>query len=98
MLLPTVLRPVCYRRLRGERLGLLELQTLWPFPKQLIREKTAHAKSIIVAEMNMGQVTSLVKSAVEDPNRVFLANRVDGNLITPDDIGEVIRVVEGRGL
>ena len=29
---------------------------------------------------------------------VFLANRVDGNLITPDDIGEVIRVVEGRGL
>ena len=78
--------------------GHLELQTLWPFPKQLIREKTAHAKSIIVAEMNMGQVTSLVKSAVEDPNRVFLANRVDGNLITPDDIGEVIRVVEGRGL
>ena len=48
--------------------------------------------------MNMGQVTALVKSAVEDPNRVFLANRVDGNLITPDDIGEVIRVVEGRGL
>ena len=94
----SAMQHVCYRRLRGERLGLLELQTLWPFPKQLIREKTAHAKSIIVAEMNMGQVTSLVKSAVEDPNRVFLANRVDGNLITPDDIGEVIRVVEGRGL
>ena len=75
----SAMQHVCYRRLRGERLGLLELQTLWPFPKQLIREKTAHAKSIIVAEMNMGQVTSLVKSAVEDPNRVFLANRVDGS-------------------
>ena len=26
-------------RLRGDRLGLLELQTLWPFPYGLIREK-----------------------------------------------------------
>lgn len=85
------------RRLRGERLGLLELQTIWPFPKQLVREKTASAKSIIVAEMNMGQVTSLVKNAVDDPSRVYLANRIDGHMITPEDIAKVIRVVDGRG-
>jgi 2-oxoglutarate ferredoxin oxidoreductase subunit alpha len=44
------------RRLRGEKLGLLELQTLWPFPEDIIREKCAHARSVIVIEMNMGQL------------------------------------------
>ncbi len=86
------------RRQRGERQGLLELQTIWPFPKELIREKTQHAKSIIIVEMNMGQVTDMVKAVVDRPERVFLANRIDGHLITPEDIARVIRVVDGRGI
>ncbi len=85
------------RRAQGDRLGLLELQTLWPFPAQLVHDKTAHAKSIYVVEMNMGQVTSLVKPVVANPDRVFLVNRMDGHLVTPSDIGQVMRVVEGRG-
>jgi 2-oxoglutarate ferredoxin oxidoreductase subunit alpha len=85
------------RRGKGDRIGLLELQTLWPFPAQLIREKTAHAKNVFVVEMNMGQITTQVKQSVVTPSRVFLVNRMDGMLVTPTDIGTVMRTVEGRG-
>jgi 2-oxoglutarate ferredoxin oxidoreductase subunit alpha len=48
--------------------------------------------------MNMGQVLAQVRAAVADPERVFLANRVDGKLITPADIKQVLRVLQGRGV
>ena len=86
------------RRLRGERLGLLELQTLWPFPADLVREKCTHSKSVIVVELNMGQILSAVKLAVDDPQKVFLANRIDGVFITPEDILNIFRLIQGKGV
>ena len=86
------------RRLRGERLGLLELQTLWPFPADLVRDKCNHSKSVIVVELNMGQILSAVKLAVDDPQKVFLANRIDGVFITPEDILNIFRLIQGKGV
>jgi len=86
------------RRLRGEKLGLLELQTLWPFPEDIIREKCVHARSVIVIEMNMGQLLREVKKAVDEPHKVFLANRIDGVFITPEDILNILRIIQGRGV
>ena len=86
------------RRPRGERLGLLELQTLWPFPEQIVREKCAAAEHVVVVEMNMGQVLQAVKAAVAEPEKVFLANRVDGDLITPTDIRNILRLIWGKGV
>jgi 2-oxoglutarate ferredoxin oxidoreductase subunit alpha len=88
---------VVNRRNRGERLGLLELQTLWPFPDNLVREKCANANYIVVVEMNMGQVAQSVKSAVDHPERVFLANRVDGVFINPTDIRNILRLIQRKG-
>ena len=86
------------RRRRGERLGLLELQTLWPFPKDIVREKCAKAKSVIVVEQNMGQILQEVKVAVDQPGKVFLANRIDGVFITPADILNILRLIQGKGV
>jgi 2-oxoglutarate ferredoxin oxidoreductase subunit alpha len=86
------------RRAKGEKIGVLELQTIWPFPTELVREKCADAKAVLVVEMNMGQVMAQVKAAVRKPNRVFLANRIDGQLITPSDIKKLLRVIQGRGV
>ncbi len=86
------------RRLRGEKLGLLELQTLWPFPEDIIREKCAHARSVIVVELNMGQILREVKMAVDEPHKVFLANRIDGVFITPEDIMNILRIIQGKGV
>jgi 2-oxoglutarate ferredoxin oxidoreductase subunit alpha len=86
------------RRARGEKIGVLELQSLWPFPVELVKEKCASAKAVLVVEMNMGQITAQVKAAVKKPGRVFLANRIDGHLITPSDIKKLLRVIQGRGV
>lgn len=94
----SALHVVKNRRARGESLGLLELQTLWPFPAQIVREKCANATSIIVVEMNMGQVIQQVKMAVDKPENVFLANRIDGALITPTDIRNIMRLIQGMGV
>jgi 2-oxoglutarate ferredoxin oxidoreductase subunit alpha len=86
------------RRTRGERLGLLELQTLWPFPKEVVRAKCADAEAVVVVEMNMGQVMHEIKKVVDDPGRVFLANRIDGVFITPEDILSILRLIQGKGV
>ncbi|MEA1967050.1 MAG: 2-oxoacid:acceptor oxidoreductase subunit alpha [Thermodesulfobacteriota bacterium] len=86
------------RRARGEKVGVLELQSLWPFPADLVREKCAKVKAVIVVEMNMGQILKQVKSVVEKPGNVFLANRIDGELITPTDIKMLLRIIQGRGV
>jgi len=87
-----------YLRPRGELIGLLELQTLWPFPDQLIREKCSEARFVVVVEMNMGQILQQVKASMDNPDNVFLANRIDGSLIAPDDIRKILRLVEGKGV
>jgi 2-oxoglutarate ferredoxin oxidoreductase subunit alpha len=85
-------------RKRGDRIGLLELQTIWPFPYQLINEKCLNAKKLVVVEMNMGQVMLAVKRAVERPERVVLANRIDGIFINDRDIKNLLRVLQGKGV
>ncbi len=86
------------RRARGIRLGVLELQSIWPFPSDMVREKCANAKAVIVVEMNMGQVITQVKNAVDQPENVFLANRIDGELISPTNIKTLLRIIQGKGV
>ncbi|MBW1776133.1 MAG: 2-oxoacid:acceptor oxidoreductase subunit alpha [Deltaproteobacteria bacterium] len=94
----SALHVVQNRRPRGERVGLLELQTLWPFPVDLVRERCRAPEIVMVVEMNMGQVLQAVKLGVDDPEKVFLANRIDGSLITPTDIRNILRVIQGKGV
>ncbi|MBW1650016.1 MAG: 2-oxoacid:acceptor oxidoreductase subunit alpha [Deltaproteobacteria bacterium] len=94
----TVLHTVKNRRKAGEKVGFIELQTLWPFPYNIIRRKCANARHVIVVEMNMGQLTRTVKNAVEDHRKVFLMNRIDGLLITVSDIRNILRMLQGKGV
>jgi 2-oxoglutarate ferredoxin oxidoreductase subunit alpha len=48
--------------------------------------------------MNMGQVCREVQRAVDNPERVFLANRIDGVFITPSDIRQTLRLIQGKGV
>ena len=94
----SALHVVTSQRNKGERLGLLELQTLWPFPYDIVREKCNRAHSILVVEMNMGQMVRAVKRAVDNPDRVILANRIDGVFITDADIRNILRIIQGKGV
>lgn len=93
----TALHVVKNRRARGERLGLLELQSLWPFPADSVRERCASVNHIMVVEMNMGQIFHEVKKASDNPDKVFLANQINGSFITPTDILNILRIIQGKG-
>ena len=55
---PAVPCTLCIRwRGKGIRAGPPELQTLWPFPAELVRDRTEGARNVYVVEMNMGHVT-----------------------------------------
>ena len=93
----TALHVVENRRERGEKLGLLELQSLWPFPAEVVRKRCASVNCVIVVEMNMGQILHEVKAVVEERNKVFLANKIDGTYITPSDVLDILRIIQGKG-
>ncbi len=94
----TALHMVEQRRERGLKVGLLELQTLWPFPRQLVRRMCEGRSHVLVVEMNMGQVCQEVRKAVTRPERVYLSNRFDGAFISPADILGVLNMIRGKGV
>lgn len=94
----TALHMVEQCRQQGLKTGLLELQTLWPFPRQLVRHMCKGRTHVLVVEMNMGQVCQEVRKAVIRPERVYLANRFDGASISPADILNVLNMIQGKGV
>ncbi len=79
-------RAVREARQRGVRAGLLQLITLWPFPRQILTPHLRRARAVLVPELNMGQVSREVKRINQGMTRVETLNRIDGGLITPEEI------------
>ena len=94
----SALQMVQDRRKRGVKVGLLELQSLWPFPRGIVREICEGRTHILVVEMNMGQICQEVKKVVSEPGKVFLANRFDGVFISHMDILQMLNMIEGKGV
>ncbi len=79
----------------GEPAGLLDLKTLWPFPEFLFEELPSGIERIVVPELNLGQlVREIERAARRVPHLrevdVIPVSRVDGHLITPDQILEAV--------
>jgi len=70
--------------------GLLSLQTIWPFPDKEIEALARQVDVIIVPEMNMGQLVGEVERYARGEAQVVPLNRYDGEMITPDQISELI--------
>jgi len=70
--------------------GLLSLQTIWPFPAREIEALAKQADVIIVPEMNMGQIVGEVERYACGQAKVIPLNRYDGEMITPSQISELI--------
>jgi 2-oxoglutarate ferredoxin oxidoreductase subunit alpha len=86
------------QRRKGQKFGLLELQTLWPFPYDIVGEACGRARQVLVVEMNLGHICAEVKKALSNPRNVFLINRIDGVFISPTDIRQALRLIDGRGV
>ncbi|NLG33540.1 MAG: 2-oxoacid:acceptor oxidoreductase subunit alpha, partial [Syntrophomonadaceae bacterium] len=80
-------------RKQGEKVGLFRPLTLWPFPTKEFLEAIEGKKAIVVPEMNLGQLVLEVERLVQNRQQVIRLNRVDGELISPDEIMQIVRGV-----
>jgi 2-oxoglutarate ferredoxin oxidoreductase subunit alpha len=78
-------------REKGLAVGMLRAKTIWPFPDLEVRALADRVKTIIVPELNMGQLAHEVEWAVAGKVEVHRVNRVDGEPLTP---GEVLARIE----
>lgn len=76
-------------REKGVKAGLLQLVTVWPMPEKEIRAALQQAKTVIVPELNLGQLAGEVRKYNDYGCKVLQANRTDGVLITPQQIVDV---------
>jgi 2-oxoglutarate ferredoxin oxidoreductase subunit alpha len=79
-------RAVREARQRGVKAGLLQLVTIWPFPRQIIEPLLRQVRAVLVPELNMGQISREMKRINQGVTRIERLNRIDGNLITPTEI------------
>jgi 2-oxoglutarate ferredoxin oxidoreductase subunit alpha len=79
-------RAVADARERGVKAGLLKLITLWPFPRGNLMPHLRQIRAVLVPELNQGQISREVKRISRGLTRVETLNRIDGKLITPEEI------------
>ncbi|ARE42017.1 2-oxoglutarate oxidoreductase, alpha subunit [Rhodovulum sp. P5] len=80
-------------RAEGLKVGLFRPVTLWPFPEDALRETVAKAgaKTVLVPEMNQGQLVLEVERVLAGRATVEGLGKVDGQAITPDEIAAKAR-------
>lgn len=72
-------------RSEGKKVGVLQLQTLWPFPDYLIEKYSEKVKKIVVPELSLGQLILEIKKYVKHIPVVGV-NKVNGLPLTPQEI------------
>jgi 2-oxoglutarate ferredoxin oxidoreductase subunit alpha len=79
---------VLIARQAGNKVSVLTVFSLWPVPEQEIREALAGVKRVVVAELNLGQYLREIERLAKDDQQVVGVQRVDGELISPEEILE----------
>lgn len=82
-------------RREGLRCGLLELQTLWPFPEALVAELARTVDGLLVPELNLGQLVGPVRAAVAGLTPVVSLTRANGTVFASEEIAAAVRRMAG---
>jgi len=77
-------------REKGIKAGLLRLITLWPFPEKQVSKIAKQSKTIVVPEMNCGQLVREVERSAKETPVVFIS-KLGEEPHTPMEILEAIR-------
>jgi 2-oxoglutarate ferredoxin oxidoreductase subunit alpha len=77
---------VMMARSEGRKVSALTIYSLWPLPEQQIKEALAGVKRVVVAELNLGQYHREIERLARGDQEVIGVHRVDGGLISPEEI------------
>jgi len=82
-------------RAEGIKVGLLRPLTIWPFPDDAVRKMLRNVETVIVPELNQGQLIHEVQRLTKEKSDGSLIpiNKVSSELITPNDILNKIKEV-----
>ncbi|MEN6638359.1 MAG: 2-oxoacid:acceptor oxidoreductase subunit alpha [Smithella sp.] len=70
-------------RSEGIKAGLIKLDTVWPFPEELIRTVAINAKALIMAEINGGQMVLELERSAFGACPVSLVSNYGGAILHP---------------
>ena len=78
-------------RTQGQSVSSLVIHSLWPVPEKEIRAALAEAKRVIIPELNLGLYRREIERLTGDRHGITGITRLDGNMISPDQILGVIQ-------
>ena len=86
-------------RKSGKRVGLLRPLTIWPFPDEAVRKLLGSKKTVIVPELNQGQLSLEIKRVLggiwnyenRKTKKIIEVRKTNGELITPAEILNAIK-------
>ncbi|HYF82885.1 MAG TPA: 2-oxoacid:acceptor oxidoreductase subunit alpha [Clostridia bacterium] len=78
-------------RSKGIKVGIFRPITIWPFPEKRLRELAEKVKTIVVPEMNLGQLVLEVERICNNIAKIERLNKVSCEIIYPE---EIIRKIE----
>jgi 2-oxoglutarate ferredoxin oxidoreductase subunit alpha len=73
---------------KDDRIGLLRLKTIWPFPEEPVAEIASQCDRILVCEMNLGQLYGDIKRVALEAGcrKVELLSKIGGDPPTPSEV------------
>ena len=89
----SALRAVRDARRKGIPVGFFRPITLWPFPDAELAKMALGARTIIVPELNCGQMVLEVERLFRGRSEVLPLNLVNGELFKPSEIARKIEEV-----
>jgi 2-oxoglutarate ferredoxin oxidoreductase subunit alpha len=92
----SAIEAVNFARAQGYKVGLFRPITIWPFVDKPLIDAMKNVNTVIVPEMNRGQLIHKINEVVPRDTRVVPLNIYDGSLIMPEQITAVIEEVCGK--
>lgn len=80
-------------RAEGIKVGLFRPITLWPFPVKRLEALSKQVNTILVAEMNLGQMVLEVERIAKSDAKVHHFGRANGEVLIPEEIVSKVREV-----
>jgi 2-oxoglutarate ferredoxin oxidoreductase subunit alpha len=73
-------------RKQGGQVSALTVYSLWPVPEKEIKKSLVGIRKVIVPELNLGQYNLEIERLSAEGVEVRGIHRVDGELISPEEI------------